>query len=86
MHRIDILLPVGSRTISVTEDAYERLRRMKKPGESFSDVIRRITRGRSLLELATIMPPEGARKVAEAIERARAEQMAIRRRELGLDR
>lgn len=75
---------MGSRTISLTDDAYERLRRYKRPGESFSDVVRRLTRGRSLLELATIMPPEGAKKVAEAVERSRAEQTALRRRELGL--
>jgi len=37
-----------------------------------------------LLELATIMPQEGAQKVAEAIERSRARQLGIRRREPGL--
>ena len=41
------------KTITVTEDAYVALAALKKKGESFSDVIRRITRGsRSLLEFA----------------------------------
>jgi len=30
------------RVIMVSDDVYERLKRMKKPGESFSDVINRL--------------------------------------------
>ena len=41
------------KTITVSEDAYVALAALKKRGESFSDVIRRITKGnRSLLEFA----------------------------------
>jgi len=41
------------KTITVTEDAYRALATLKREGESFSDVIRRITRSnRSLLEFA----------------------------------
>ena len=41
------------KTITVTEDAYAALAALKKKGDSFSDVIRRITKGnRSLLEFA----------------------------------
>ncbi len=41
------------RTVTLSEDAYDALVAVKKDGESFSDVIRRLTRGsRSLLDFA----------------------------------
>lgn len=36
---------MGSKTISITEDGYERLRSHKREGESFSDAVRRLTGG-----------------------------------------
>lgn len=36
-----ILMP--TKTVSLSEDAYELLSREKRPGESFSDVVRRLT-------------------------------------------
>ena len=41
------------KTVTLSEDAYAALARLKKEGESFSDVVRRLARGsRSLLEFA----------------------------------
>ena len=41
------------KTITLSEDAYVALAQVKKEGESFSDVVRRLARGsRSLLEFA----------------------------------
>lgn len=41
------------KTVTLSEDAYQALSALKRPGESFSDVVRRITqKGRSLLEFA----------------------------------
>lgn len=41
------------KTITVAEDAYATLAALKREGESFSDVIRRLARGsRSLLDFA----------------------------------
>lgn len=34
---------MGTKTISLAEDAYERLKRHKREDESFSDVVRRLT-------------------------------------------
>lgn len=34
---------MASKNITITEDAYERLKRFKREDESFSDVIRRLT-------------------------------------------
>ena len=73
-----------SKTISVADDAYELLRKSKRPGESFSDVIRRLSGRRSLLDLVGIIPVESANKIAAAIEESRKERMDRRRQELGL--
>jgi predicted CopG family antitoxin len=41
------------KTVTLTEDAYVALAGLKRDGESFSDVVRRLTRGsKSLLEFA----------------------------------
>ncbi|MFQ5821992.1 MAG: antitoxin VapB family protein [Candidatus Heimdallarchaeota archaeon] len=48
---------MGSKTISLDEEAYSRLKQEKKDKESFSDVVKRITRPmkqKSLLEFAGI--------------------------------
>ena len=46
---------MATKTISITEDAYERLATRKQPTESFSDVIVKITGKGSLIELAGVL-------------------------------
>lgn len=77
--------PMGTRTISLADDAYEALSAMKRPGESFSDVVRRLTRRRSLTELADTMDDEAAEEVAEAIETLRDKRIQRRQEELDLE-
>jgi predicted CopG family antitoxin len=43
---------MGYKTISLRDDVYENLVKMKAKGESFSDVISRLMRRRSLLDFA----------------------------------
>jgi len=45
---------MGTKTINLMDDAYEMLKRAKRKDESFSDVVRRLTRGgnETLLHLA----------------------------------
>lgn len=76
---------MGTRTISLADDAYEALSAMRRPGESFSDVVRRLTRSRSLTDLGEIMDQEAAESVAEAVEANRRERIERRREELGLE-
>lgn len=66
-----------TRTISITEEAYERLKVRKEKNESFSDVINKVTGRRSLLELAGILSEEEADKLEKHIKERR---LASRRR------
>jgi predicted CopG family antitoxin len=63
----------STKTISLDEQAYNLLRKAKRPGESFSDVVKRIARPRpSLASFAGAwkdMPPE----TRKSIQRFRAE-------------
>lgn len=61
-----------TRTISITEEAYERLKMLKEKNESFTDVVNRITGKRSLLELAGILSGEEADKMERHIKEMRA--------------
>ncbi len=59
------------KTITVTIEAYRKLRRAKRPGESFTDVINRIMGGPSVLELAGILDDEAGARMEEAIQEIR---------------
>jgi predicted CopG family antitoxin len=70
------------RTITVTESAYTRLAALKRPGESFTDVILRLTGRRSLARLGEMITPAEAAAIAEAAIAARDERRDGRRRAL----
>jgi len=75
---------MGARTISLSEDAYQALATAKRPGESFSDVVRRLARRRSLTDLVGVVDRKAAEAIADAIEANRKDRLARRRKELGL--
>ena len=83
IHRTNICTSMGFRTVSLSDDAYDRLAAMRLPGESFSDVVRRLTRGRSLTELGGILNRAEADALADAIGAARKERGARKRERLG---
>ncbi|HVL48674.1 MAG TPA: antitoxin VapB family protein [Candidatus Thermoplasmatota archaeon] len=68
------------RTLTVTDAAYQRLARLKRPGESFTDVVLRLTGERSLADLPALVTPSEARALAEAMLAARDERRDPRRR------
>lgn len=49
---------MATKTISITEDAYHRLERLKDEGESFSDVIQRLSGGADLQRYAGTISAE----------------------------
>lgn len=63
-----------TKTISLTQEAYDRLRARKGPNESFSDVILRLTARRPLAESAGLLSKASVRAIREAIEETRQER------------
>lgn len=62
-----------TRTISITEEAYERLKAKKEKNESFTDVINRVTGKRDIMEFAGILSDEEGEKLEAYVkERRRA--------------
>lgn len=61
-----------SKSIRLSEEAYERLAAHKREDETFSDVVLRLAGERSLLELAGILTDEQADALEEAIEGRRS--------------
>jgi len=54
---------MGTRNISISEEAYSRLAALKEPKESFTDVINRLTGRRSVLELAGLLTSREGREL-----------------------
>lgn len=64
---------MGNKTISVSDEAYARLKARKKPGESFSDTINRLTSRRRLSELAGVLDEEDIRVIEKAVTAIRSQ-------------
>jgi len=65
---------MATKTISITKEAYDRLKMRKEPGESFSDVIVRLTDRKRLTEFAGILTPLSVKALGDAIAEARRER------------
>lgn len=62
---------MSSKNVRLDEDVYERIKSKKRPDETFSEAIDRLTRGASLLELTGILSDEEAddfRRVVEDVD------------------
>ena len=66
-------LELGTRNISITDEAYSRLASRKRPNESFTDVINRLTEKKSILELAGILTSSEARGMRMEMRKLRKE-------------
>ncbi len=62
---------MGTKNISISDEAYERLRAIKKPSESFTDVINRLTGRRSMVELAGVLSKEEAGEMKRIVKEIR---------------
>lgn len=68
-----------TKTIGLSDDAYDRLAACKEEDESFSEVVRRLTGGPLLRELAGTMDEDTAEHYRSAIDQARRRQDEERR-------
>lgn len=58
---------ISTKTVSLDEEAYKLLKKKKEKGESFSDVVKKMTKEKSLLELAGMWKDEELRsKITDA--------------------
>lgn len=62
---------MGTKNISISEEAYERLSALKKSNESFTEVINRLTEKRSILELAGVLTEREGRELSETMSKLR---------------
>ncbi|WP_089384926.1 DUF7557 family protein [Halorubrum vacuolatum] len=65
-----------SKSIRLSDDAYERLEAHKRTDETFSDVVLRLAGERSLLEIAGILSDDDAADVRDAIAERRDRRSA----------
>ena len=62
---------MGSRNISISDEAYHKLRDMKMKNESFTDVINRLNKKTSILELKGLLSISEADSILNSIEESR---------------
>ena len=62
---------MGSRNISISDEAYSRLAGLKGSNESFTDVINRLTGRRSILELAGVLTEAEGEELRRNVEELR---------------
>lgn len=60
---------MGKKTIEIEEEAYNRLMELKREGESFTDLITRLAKNRSLLELPGLIDNEAAEDLRDIVEK-----------------
>ena len=70
---------MGTKTISLADDAYEKLKAHKREGESFSDVVRRLAGGVTLAEYHGVLGADTATELEEIVERRRDERSSEHR-------
>ncbi len=62
---------MATKTLTITEDAYERLAALKTENESFSDVIEKVTGKVSLFSIAGLLTETEADNLEESIKELR---------------
>jgi len=71
MYHTQICTDMATKNIAISEDAYERLKALKRPGESFTEVIRRVTGGRGVIELAGALTEKQADELEREVSHVR---------------
>jgi len=66
-----------TKTISITKEAYDRLKARKWPDESFTDVILRLTDRRPLADYAGMIGKTSVKAMRKTIEEARRDRQGV---------
>ncbi|MFC6719646.1 antitoxin VapB family protein [Natrialbaceae archaeon GCM10025810] len=61
---------MGTKTVRLDEDTYERIKRRKRPDETFSEAIDRLTGSPSLAEFGGVVERDRVERMEAAIEAA----------------
>ena len=77
---IYIHVTMGTRTVALSDEVYEKLRSLKRTDESFSELLDRLTGRPSLMELVGALPRGSVAKVRAAVEEGRVRSRARRSR------
>ena len=64
---------MGTKNIAISDEAYEKLKSLKRPGESFTGLIERMTRTRSVVDLAGLLTSDEGLEVKKRISELRRE-------------
>jgi predicted CopG family antitoxin len=62
---------MGSKNISISDEAYQRLKALKKPGESFTELIERITKSGGVMNLVGLLTASEGREVRNRVAETR---------------
>jgi len=75
-----------TKTINIRESAYKALKAQKRPGESYSDVILRVTEGeeKGVCEFLQTIDPAVREELAASVKSAKKELDRIRPRKVSL--
>lgn len=75
-----------TKTINIRESAYHALRAHKRAGESYSDVILRVTGGeeKSVGDFLQTLDPAVRGEIADAVKSAKSELARVRPRKVSL--
>ena len=75
---------MGSRTISLEESAYAKLRAAKRPGESFSEVVHRVLGGAepSFADFRALVDRKSVDRLADVIAKMRREDVQLQRKRI----
>ncbi|TAL55716.1 MAG: hypothetical protein EPN86_03105 [Nanoarchaeota archaeon] len=60
-----------TKNVTITDDAYERLKQVKEDNESFTDAILRLTKARKLSDFAGILSADEAENLRESVKKSR---------------
>lgn len=74
---------MGTKTISLADDAYQKLKAKKSEGESFSDVVRRLAGGVELAEYEGVLDEETAEELDANIAERREKRSSTYRDRVG---